>query len=87
MKIKKGYILRKLGREFMVVPIGEASKNFNGMIRMNEAGSWLWNQLKESISKEELVEKMCAYYDGLDAATAEADLNEFLENIRFAIEE
>ena len=35
LKTKKGFILRKLASEYMVVAIGEASKNFNGMIRMS----------------------------------------------------
>lgn len=86
MKIKKGFILRKLGREYMVVAIGEASRNFNGMIRMNASGAWLWNQLKEGVSKESLIEKMCGYYEGLDASTAETDLNEFLATIQLAVE-
>ena len=38
LKVKKGFILRKLGTEYMAVAIGEASKNFNGMIRLNGTG-------------------------------------------------
>lgn len=87
MKIKQGFILRKLGKEYMAVAVGEAGKNFNGMIRMNEAGAWLWNQLKEGITKDALIDSMCAYYDDLDRETASADLDEFLESIKAAIEE
>ena len=42
LKIKKGFILRKLGTEHMAVAIGEASRNFNGMIRLNETGAFYW---------------------------------------------
>lgn len=87
MKVKQGFILRKLGREYMVVAIGEASKSFNAMIRMNEAGAWLWKQMQEDISRDELVEKMCVNYEGLDKETAAADLNEFLETVKTAIAE
>lgn len=86
MKIKTGFILRKLGKEYMAVAVGEAGKEFNGMIRMNEAGSWLWNQLKEGVSEEELIEKMCEYYDDLEPETAKADLEEFLTSIAPALE-
>ena len=34
LKVKKGFLLRRLGDEFMVVAIGEVSKYFNGMIRL-----------------------------------------------------
>lgn len=87
MKIKKGFILRKFGNEYMAVAVGEAGKDFNGMIRMNEAGAYIWNLLKDDTTKEEVINKMCEYYDGLDRATAEADLNEFLETVKTAIEE
>lgn len=86
MKIKKGFILRKLGKEYMVVAIGDASRHFNGMIRMNEAGAWLWDQLKDEISQETLVERMCAYYEDLARETAQADLEEFLNSIDLALD-
>lgn len=86
MKIKQGFILRKLGREFMVVAVGEAGKQFNGMIRMNAAGAWIWNQMKEEISREMLLDKMCDYYDDLDRETAGADLDEFLATVSMAVE-
>lgn len=87
MKIKEGFILRKLGKEYMVVAVGEASKTFNGMIRMNEAGAWLWDELKVGITREELIQKMIERYEDLDAATADADLGEFLETIKDAVHE
>lgn len=87
MKVKKGFILRKLGKEYMVVAVGEAGKHFNGMIRMNESGAWLWEQLKEGVSKQTLLDRMCQYYDDLPRDTAEADLGEFLDTIAMAIEE
>lgn len=87
MKVKEGFILRKLGKEYMVVAIGESSKSFNGMIRMNGAGAWLWEQLQQGITKEALVEKMLERYDDVDEKTASADLDEFLETIKNAISE
>ena len=30
MKIKEGFVLRELGGQYVVVALGEASKNFNG---------------------------------------------------------
>ena len=36
MKIKKGFVLRVVGGENVVVPVGEMSKKFHGMINLNE---------------------------------------------------
>ena len=87
MRIKNGFILRKVGKEYMAVAVGDAAKDFNGMIRMNEAGAWLWNQMKEEVSEEEMVERMCAYYEELSPEQAKADLGEFLKSIHVAVEE
>ncbi len=86
MKAKKGFILRRLGQEYMVVPIGEASKNLNGMIRMNETGAFLWKELENGITEEELVGKMLERFEDLDEETAHKDLREYLETMEIALE-
>jgi len=88
MKIKEGYVIKKLGTGFVVVTIGEASKDFNGMIRLNPAGAFLWNSIKEGAdSRDKVVRLMLERYEDLDEATARADLDEFLDSVKIAIEE
>ena len=86
MKIKKGFILRKVSSEYMVVAMGEAGEKFNGMIRMNDTGAFIWNIIKEGASQEEIITKMCENYEDLNRETAENDLNEFLKSIEVALE-
>lgn len=86
IKSKKGYILRRLGREYMVVPVGEASKEFNGMIRMNETGAFYWKELEQGITRDGLVAKMLERFEDLDEETARRDLAEFLETMKIALE-
>ena len=52
MKIKEGFIKRQVGERVVVVPIGEAAKNFHGMINLNETGGELWDLLKENTEIE-----------------------------------
>lgn len=86
MKIKEGYVINKLGDGFVVVTVGEASKDFNGLIRLNGVGAFLWNQIQEGVdSKEKLVQIMVKSFEGLDEMTAKQDLEEFLETIQFAL--
>ena len=86
LRAKKGFILRRLGQEYMVVPIGEASKNLNGMIRMNETGAFFWKELENGITEEELVGKMLERFEDLDEETAHKDLREYLETMEIALE-
>lgn len=86
LKTKKGFLLRKLGEEYMVVAIGEASKAFNGMIRLNETGAFYWKELEKGITEEQLAVKSMERFEGLDEDTARRDLKEFLETISVALE-
>ena len=88
MRIKEGYIIRKLGLGFVVVTIGDASNEFNGLIRLNESGAFLWQSIMDGAdTKKKLVAEMLDRYDGLDEETAEKDLDEFLATVAFALEE
>lgn len=86
IRAKKGFILRRLGQEYMVVPIGEASKNLNGMIRMNETGAFYWKELENGITEDELVGKMLERFEDLDEETARKDLREYLETMKIALD-
>ena len=83
MKIKKGFVLRDLAGQYVVVPVGAASKKFNGIIYLNETGSFLFNELQVNLTEEELVSKLLGEYD-IDEATAKSDVKEFIENLRKA---
>ena len=84
--MKKGFVLRKMGEGYIAVAVGAASQAFNGMIRLNESGKFLWEQMETGIERDALVQKMLEQFDGLDRETAEADLDEFLESIQVALE-
>lgn len=86
MKIKQGYVLKKLGSGHVVLTVGEAGKAFNGMIRLNPAGVFLWKQLEAGADEDAIVAAMMGYYADLDEDTARADLRGFLQSIAFAVE-
>ena len=88
MRIKEGYLINKLGDGFVVVTVGQASSDFNGMIRLNGTGAFLWQCILDGAdTREKLVGKMMDRYTGLDEATAREDLDTFLEGIAIALEE
>ena len=83
MKIKDGYILRQVAGNSIVIAVGEEALNFNGMITINGAGTFLWRQLEKGATKEELLAAMRSEND-VDEASALRDLEDFLENLRKA---
>ena len=78
MKIKKGFIIRKVGDENIVVPVGEASKNFHGMVKLNESGAFLWKFFTENHTEEEAVDALLSEYD-VEKDVAARDVKGFVE--------
>lgn len=84
MKIKEGFVLRRVGDAYVVVAVGLQTLDFKGMIRLNETGAFLWKQLADSESTEEsLVTAMTNEYD-VDDKTAAADVSTFVKSLREA---
>lgn len=83
MKIKDGYLLRTVAGSHIVVPVGEGSMDFSGVITLNEVGAFLWKKLESEISQPRLVEELLKEYD-TDRDTAQADIAEFIDKLKGA---
>ena len=88
MKIKEGFVIKKLGSGYVVVTVGEAVKEFNGMISLNPSGAHLWQSILDGAdSRQKLLRAMLDRYEGLDEKTALTDLDAFLDRVAFALED
>jgi len=83
MRIKSDYILREVAGNYVVVPVGKAAVNFNGMMTLNETGAFIWKELSVEISEEQLLAALLGKYD-IDEATAKADISCFFEKLKAA---
>ena len=83
MKIKDGFVVRELAGQSIVVALGEASKTFNGMIKLNDTGRLIWDMLAIEKTKEEIVDRFVAEYD-VAREIAERDVTVFIETLQGA---
>ena len=74
---KNGFIKREIAGEILLVPVGERTREFNGMIMLNETGGYLWDLLAGPKTEAALLEALLQEFD-VDPETAKADLQEFL---------
>jgi len=65
MIIKKGFKLRPLGNEFILVGEGIEQINFNKMITMNETAAYLWQKVQdgENFDAEKLANLLTEEYE------------------------
>lgn len=81
MKIKENYMLRQVADTFVVVPIGAAVAEFNGMINLNGVGAFLWRQMEVDTTFENVLNAMLDEFE-VDEKTASKDLEGFIEELR-----
>ena len=81
MKIKPGFTLRNVVDEFMVMPTGENIKSFGGTVVLNEVSAFIYRQLEQPISREDLLTQLLSEFE-VDEATAAADLDALLAQFR-----
>ena len=80
MKIREGYILRNVAGSFVVVPVGEATLEFNGMMNLNETGAFLFEKMIDGISRKDLIKALTDEYD-VDEKTASEDVDAFITKV------
>lgn len=77
MKTNPNYEVRNIGGIDIIVPIG-GNMSLSGVITLNESALFIWNALKEDLTFDELVEKVCAEYDA-PVEVISADVKEIIE--------
>ena len=84
MIIKKGFVAKEIAGQYVVVALGEASKIFNGIIKLNESGKFIWDLLADGKDKDDIIAALLEEYEGVDRETAEKDLDNFVSILKGA---
>ena len=72
MKIKDGFILRKVPGMNLVMPSGKNVKSFNGSLILNDTGAFIFERLQKGSTADETAQALTQEYDvALDTASAD----------------
>ena len=63
MKTNSLYIHREIAGESLLIPVGEATKELNGMARLNEVGTFIWKKIDEADNLDDIVRMVCEEYE------------------------
>jgi len=78
MKVKGGFMLREIAKQWVVIPLGSRVVEFNGIMTLSESGAILWRLLEKDTTEDELVAALLAEYE-VDEETARNDVRLFLD--------
>lgn len=81
MKIKDGFVTRKIGDKILAVAVGERSREFNGMITINETAQFIWKCLEKETTIQQVVEEVMKQYS-IDEQTAKQAVEGFIAELK-----
>lgn len=81
MRIKQGFLLKKIADEYTAIPYDEAYTELGAMVSLNDTGAYLWKCLEEDCTQEQLVLALAEEY-GIETALAQEAVSVFLAMLR-----
>lgn len=80
MKIKDGFILRKVPGMNLVMPTGKNVKEFNGSLMLNDTGAFIFEKLQNGATPEETANALTQEYD-VTLDTANTDVQNTINSL------
>ncbi|MBQ3478301.1 MAG: PqqD family protein [Clostridia bacterium] len=80
MKIKNGFILRKVPGMNLVMPTGKNVKDFNGSLMLNDTGAFIFERLQKGSTQEEIADALTQEYD-VSLDTVSADVQKTIDSL------
>lgn len=80
MKLLHGFEIVNIAEEYIVVPVGENTKRFRGIVVLNEAAAILLERMKSDSTIEELVLYLMDHYE-VDKNRAYKDIVEMMNSL------
>ena len=63
MRIKQGFIKRKIRDKFIVIAIGQARKDYRNIIELNSTSSLIWDYISIGKTAQEIADEFVKEFD------------------------
>lgn len=80
MRQNPNYFLQEVAGSLVLVPVGEATMDFPGMITVNGTSKFLWERLADPQTEDSLVSALLERYD-VTPQQAQADVSKFIKTL------
>ena len=81
MIIKKELVKRDIAGDTILVPVGKTVYDATGLFVLNELGAFIWDQLPNVDTEEEICNLVLEQYD-VQPEVAGKDVKEFLDKLK-----
>lgn len=84
MKLKYQFVINNVAGETVAVSVGDSVGRFNGYIKLNETGAFIFKKLKNDISREEIIDEVLKEYPTATRDDAIESVDALLEKLNNA---
>lgn len=84
MKLKYNFVTNEVADKIVAVAVGADLEKFNGFIKMNDTGAYIFNMLKNDMTEDEIVEAMKKDYEDATEQEIRETVSEFVGKLKDA---
>ena len=81
MKLKYNFVVNEVAGETVAVSVGNDAGSFNGYIKLNKTGAFIFNELKKETTRDEIVAKMKKEYPDANEQDIIESVDDLLEKL------
>ena len=84
MKLKYNFVTNEVADKIVAVAVGEDLQQFNGFIKMNDIGAYIFNMLKNDVTEDEIVSAMQKDYEDATEEEIRETVGDFVGKLKEA---
>lgn len=84
MKLKYNFVTNEVADKIVAVAVGDDLQKFNGFIKMNDTGAYIFNMLKNDVTEEEIAAAMKKDYSDATEEEIKETVSEFVGKLKDA---
>lgn len=84
MKLKYNFVTNEVADKIVAVAVGDDLQKFNGFIKMNDTGAYIFNMLKNDVTEEEIVAAMKKDFNDATEQEIKETVSEFVGKLKDA---
>lgn len=82
MKLKFNFVTNEVADKIVAVPVGNDLEKFNGFIKMNDVGAYIFNMLKNDVTEDDIVAAMKKDYEDTSEEEIRETVVDFLAKLK-----
>ena len=84
MKLKYQFVINQVAGDTVAVSVGNNDGRFNGYIKLNETGAFIFKKLKNDTTRDDIINALLAEYPDATPTDAADSVDELIDKLEKA---